>query len=959
MSSTKFKKDKEIIAEYETQVKEIRNQLVEQFKCLEQQSESRIQLLQDLQEFFRRKAEIELEYSRSLEKLAERFSSKIRSSREHQQFKKDQHLLSSVNCWYLVLNQTRRESRDHATLSDIYTNNVIVRLAQISEDVIRLFKKSKDIGIQMHEELVKVTNELYTVMKTYHMYHTESISAESKLKDAEKQEEKQFSKSGDLNVNLLRHEDRQPRRSSVRKIEKMKEKRQAKYSENKLKCTKARNDYLLNLAATNAVVAKYYIHDVSDMIDCCDLGYHASLARTFRTYLSAEYNLETSRHEGLDIIENAVDNLDSRSDKHKIMDMHNQVFCPPMRFEYLPHMGDEVCQVSAQQPVQTELLMRYHQLQSRLATLKIENEEVRKTLDATMQTLQDMLTVEDFDVSDAFQHSRSTESIKSVASESYMSKINVAKRRANQQETEMFYFSKFKEYLNGSNLIIKLQAKHDLLKQTLGEEKKDSLTYFVKMSFQDSGQPIPLVAESCIRYINLYGLQQQGIFRVPGSQVEVNDIKNSFERGEDPLIDDQNEHDINSVAGVLKLYFRGLENPLFPKEQNTVKRNSPYTERAHHIQQIIVTLPRTIIIVMRYLFAFLNHLSQYSDENMMDPYNLAICFGPTLMPIPDGQDPVACQAHVNEVIKTIIIHNELIFPSQRELDGPVYEKCMTGGEEYCDSPHSEPGTIDEADNGTEPHTSDEEVEQIEAIAKFDYVGRSPRELSFKKGASLLLYHRASEDWWEGRHNGVDGLIPHQYIVVQDLLRSDGAAIPRRRSGTETHSPTRVTDTPPRAAACPSSPHKVSISKGRMESPEKRRLGTFGSSGSINYPERKAYPEGHPLRPVPGATRHSSLGDHKSLETEALAEDIEKTMTTALHELRELERQNTVKQAPDVVLDTLEPMKNPVSSEPGSPLHTIMIRDPDAAMPKIFPSNNTAAGSNLSTSNDAGDKSGTM
>ncbi|KAM6928317.1 SLIT-ROBO Rho GTPase-activating protein 3 isoform 2-T2 [Xenentodon cancila] len=1080
MSSTKYKKDKEIIAEYETQVKEIRNQLVEQFKCLEQQSESRIQLLQDLQEFFRRKAEIELEYSRSLEKLAERFSSKIRSSREHQQFKKDQHLLSSVNCWYLVLSQTRRESRDHATLSDLYTNNVIVRLAQISEDVIRLFKKSKDIGIQMHEELVKVTNELYTVMKTYHMYHTESISAESKLKDAEKQEEKQFSKSGELNVNLLRHEDRQPRRSTVRKIEKMKEKRQAKYSENKLKCTKARNDYLLNLAATNAVVAKYYIHDVSDMIDCCDLGYHASLARTFRTYLSAEYNLETSRHEGLDIIENAVDNLDSRSDKHKIMDMYNQVFCPPMRFEYLPHMGDEVCQVSAQQPVQTELLMRYHQLQSRLATLKIENEEVRKTLDATMQTLQDMLTVEDFDVSDAFQHSRSTESIKSVASESYMSKVNVAKRRANQQETEMFYFSKFKEYLNGSNLIIKLQAKHDLLKQTLGEgERAECGTTRgrrnARTRIQDSGQPIPLVVESCIRYINLYGLQQQGIFRVPGSQLEVNDIKNSFERGEDPLIDDHNEHDINSVAGVLKLYFRGLENPLFPKERfldfiSTIKLESG-AERAHHIQQIVVTLPRTVIIVMRYLFAFLNHLSQYSDENMMDPYNLAICFGPTLMPIPDGQDPVTCQAHVNEVIKTIIIHNEVIFPNQRELDGPVYEKCMTGGEEYCDSPHSEPGTIDEADNGTEPHTSDEEVEQIEAIAKFDYVGRSPRELSFKKGASLLLYHRASEDWWEGRHNGVDGLIPHQYIVVQDLddafsdnlsqkadseassgplleekgsskndipspceqlpdynfgggvgrvrLRSDGAAIPRRRGGAETHSPTRVADTPPRAAACPSSPHKMPVSKGRMESPEKRRLGTFGSAGSINYADRKAYPEGHPLRLVPGATRHSSLGDHKTLETEALAEDIEKTMTTALHELRELERQNTVKQAPDVVLDTLEPMKNPVSSEPGSPLHTIMIRDPDAAMrrsssstsemmttfkpalsarlagaqlrpppmrpvrpiptqhrsssssssgvgspaitptDKMFPTNNAASGSNLNISGDGGDKSGTM
>lgn len=67
--------------------------------------------------------------------------------------------------------------------------------------------------------------------------------------------------------------------------------------------------------------------------------------------------------------------------------------------------------------------------------------QVRKTLDASMQTLQDMLTVEDFDMSDAFHHSRSTESIKSVASELYMSKLNVAKRRANQQETEMFYFT--------------------------------------------------------------------------------------------------------------------------------------------------------------------------------------------------------------------------------------------------------------------------------------------------------------------------------------------------------------------------------------------------------------------------------------------------------------------------------------------------------------------------------------
>ncbi|CAG5958319.1 SLIT-ROBO Rho GTPase-activating protein 1 isoform 3-T3 [Menidia menidia] len=777
MSTARFKKDKEIITEYESQVKEIRAQLVEQQKCLDQQTEMRVQLLQDLQDFFRKKAEIEMEYSRNLEKLAERFMAKTRSTKDHQQYKKDQNLLSPVNCWYLLLNQVRRESKDHATLSDIYLNNVIMRFMQISEDSTRLLKKSKEIAFQLQEDLMKVLNELYTVMKTYHMYHSESINAESKLKEAEKQEEKQIGR-GDP-VFSIRMEDKYQRRSSVKKIEKMKEKRQAKYSENKLKSIKARNEYLLTLEATNSSVFKYYIHDLPDLIDCCDLGYHASLNRALRTYLSAEYNLETSRHEGLDIIENAVDSLDPRSDRQRFMEMYPTAFCPPAKFEFQSHMGDEVCQISVQPPVNGELILRFQQLLSRLATLKIENEEVKKTSEATLTTIQDMVTIEDYDVSECFHHSRSTESVKSTVSETYLSKPSIAKRRANQQETEQFYFMKFREFLDGSNLISKLQAKHDLLKRTLGEgHRADYMTTSrgrrnSHTRHQDSGQVIPRVVESCIRYINLYGLQHQGIFRVSGSQLEVNDIKNSFERGNDPLTDDEDNHDINSVAGVLKLYFRGLENPLFPKERfndllSCIRIENLY-ERALYIRKILLTIPRSVLIVMRYLFAFLNHLSQYSDENMMDPYNLAICFGPTLMPTPDSQDQVSCQAHVNEIIKTIIIHHESIFPDPKELDGPVYEKCMAGGD-YCESPYSEHGALEEVDNegGAETHTSEDEGEPIEAIAKFDYVGRSSRELSFKKGASLLLYQRASEDWWEGRHNGIDGLVPHQYIVVQDI-----------------------------------------------------------------------------------------------------------------------------------------------------------------------------------------------
>lgn len=55
----------------------------------------------------------------------------------------------------------------------------------------------------------------------------------------------------------------------------------------------------------------------------------------------------------------------------------------------------------------------------------------------------------------------------------------------------------------------------------------------------------------------------------------------------------------------------------------------------------------------------------------------------------------------------------------------------------------------------------------EAVAMFDYVARSPAELSFKLGDLLILHSKASCDWWRGEVGGVKGLIPHKYISVLD------------------------------------------------------------------------------------------------------------------------------------------------------------------------------------------------
>ncbi|XP_019736074.1 SLIT-ROBO Rho GTPase-activating protein 2 isoform X4 [Hippocampus comes] len=1001
--------------------REIRAQLVEQLKCLDQQCELRVQLLQDLQDFFRKKAEIEMDYSRNMEKLAERFLTKTRSTKDHL-LKKEQSILSPVNCWNLLLLQVKRESRDHATLSDLYLNNIIPRFAQISEDSGRLFKKSKEVGVQLQEDLMKVLNELYSVMKTYHMYNTDSINAESKLKEAEKQEEKQMGRSSRQDdrqtprspdtLASIKADDKPIRRSSVKKIEKMKEKRQAKYTENKLKAIKARNEYLLALEATNGCVFKYYIHDLSDIIDCCDLGYHASLHRALRTYLSAEQNVEVSKHTGLETLEGAAESLEPNGDKQKLMETYNNVFCPPARFDFQSHMGDTMGVMCAQQPLESELLQRCQQLQSRLSTLKIENEEVKKTMEATLSTIQDMVTVEDYDVSDCFHHSNSMESVKSTFSESYLSKPSLAKRRANQQETEQFYFTKLKEFLEGRNLITKLDAKHDLIQKTIGESQKtdcclasDRRNSAVRK--QNTGEAIPLMVESCIRFISRHGLQHEGIFRVSGSQVEVNDIKNAFERGEDPLAGDQNDHDMDSIAGVLKLYFRGLDQALFPKEVfhdliSCVSMES-LQERAVHIKKGLQSLPSQTLIIMRYLFAFLNHLSQYSEDNMMDPYNLAICFGPTLMSVPEGHDQVSCQAHVNELIKTIIIHHDTIFPRLQDLQGPIY--IIPGaGDDFCDSPHCDPPLVQEPapDTVSVSHNSEDESDPVEAIARFDYSGRTSRELSFKKGASLLLYQRASDDWWEGRHNGVDGLVPHQYIVVQDMT-DGGRGSPKSDMDTRDQLEERVSTRG--SAASPTGAHVADIylanlnkMRKRPESGSIRRTfrgsdseNSGASGGGLGGVRTASLPIGGALvkesadkRPVSAhsilnsITRHSSLktkvespqlrkstpagrsksfSNHRPLEPEVIAQvdhssqDIEAAMSCALNELRELERQSTSKHTPDVVLDTLEQLKGVSgggggggggASEPSSPLHSRLLRDSEGGSSHAHPLQRSAS-----------------
>nr|CAD7575753.1 unnamed protein product [Timema californicum] len=685
-------------------------------------------------------------------------------------------LFSSYSCWQQLVTQTKNLSRDHAALSEVYSTHLVGRLAQVMEDVQRIYRRCREIGYETHEEILRVLHELHTTMKTYHSYQGEYKQAETKLRVAENQRLK-------LEQSLAR--EKLDRSKKYKLIEKEVQKRKNKYNDAKLKALKARNEYMLCLEASNSTIHKYFVEDLSDLIDCMDFGFHNCVSRALLMHVSAEEGAMKSAQAGLDQMTNCVGSLDSRLDKQRFLEFNHTAFMIPKKFEF-QGQKDEGPETELQKSLRDELESRLSQLQSRVMSLRTESEEVWKTLETAETTLLDMLNAKDYDCSMYFGDT-------ALPSNKPPETVSI-KLRADRQETEEFYLTKFREYILGTSRIARLDAKHEFIRLTLLDAAGDSPTSLKGLHrtgqvakpprrkrigrLQMNGQPklfggsleeyleatnqeIPLIMKSCIRVINLYGLHHQGIFRVSGSQVEINNFRESFERGEDPLADMTDASDINSVE-------------LESKQDFVVK-----------MKDLVQSLSRSVVVVMRYLFAFLNHLSEFSDENMMDPYNLAICFGPTLVPVPEDKDQVQYQNQVNELIKNIILFYEEIFPFD---GGLMYEKYISGEPDETDVGDSPSDHVQE-DGDSEVYPSEDESEFHEATAQFDFSARSERELSFKKGDNIILFSQVSNDWWKGSLNEQEGLVPDKYIMLKikdeerdklELLKSSSSEESMRR-----------------------------------------------------------------------------------------------------------------------------------------------------------------------------------
>ncbi|KAM8889203.1 rac GTPase-activating protein 1 isoform 1-T1 [Synchiropus picturatus] len=143
---------------------------------------------------------------------------------------------------------------------------------------------------------------------------------------------------------------------------------------------------------------------------------------------------------------------------------------------------------------------------------------------------------------------------------------------------------------------------------------------------------VPLLVIECVREIERRGLTERGLYRVPGGEQQVRELRGQFLRGKMPMQLNK-VVDIHAICGVLKDFLRRLTEPLVTfRLHRTFMEASEMEELSGTpaTKQAIAELPR----VNRDTLAFLMihfHRVMASPQCQMDQKNLSRVFGPTLV----------------------------------------------------------------------------------------------------------------------------------------------------------------------------------------------------------------------------------------------------------------------------------------------------------------------------------------
>ncbi|KAM8844829.1 rho GTPase-activating protein 23 isoform 3-T3 [Spinachia spinachia] len=185
---------------------------------------------------------------------------------------------------------------------------------------------------------------------------------------------------------------------------------------------------------------------------------------------------------------------------------------------------------------------------------------------------------------------------------------------------------------------------------------------------------IPLIVEICCGLVEEMGLEYTGIYRVPGNNAMVSALQDQLNKGCDINPAEEKWQDLNVVSSLLKSFFRKLPEPLFTNDKYNdfidANRMDSTSDRLKTMKKLIRDLPDYYYHTLKFLVVHLKTVADSSDKNKMEPRNLALVFGPTLVRTSEDnmKDMVTHMPDRYKIVETLIQHCNWFFTEEQDKD---------------------------------------------------------------------------------------------------------------------------------------------------------------------------------------------------------------------------------------------------------------------------------------------------
>ncbi|XP_029087891.1 rho GTPase-activating protein 25 isoform X4 [Monodon monoceros] len=183
---------------------------------------------------------------------------------------------------------------------------------------------------------------------------------------------------------------------------------------------------------------------------------------------------------------------------------------------------------------------------------------------------------------------------------------------------------------------------------------------------------VPILVEKCAEFILEHGLNEEGIFRLPGQDNLVKQLRDAFDAGERPSFD--RDTDVHTVASLMKLYLRDLPEPVVPWSQYEgfllcgQLMNADEGKAQQELMKQLSILPRDNYSLLSYICRFLHEIQLNCGVNKMSVDNLATVIGVNLIRS-KVEDPAVIMRgtpQIQRVMTMMIRDHEILFPKSKD-----------------------------------------------------------------------------------------------------------------------------------------------------------------------------------------------------------------------------------------------------------------------------------------------------